>query len=353
MSGYQQIEASRPSAFGTAGDDLLRLADQTGDTSDSFATAVKQVTSGGWEGDSRDAAAAADRLTQQLRELIGELRSASPPLSQLARTGEQGRAQLVQVSGEATAAGFEVVPTGMVVLGPAQVAAIGAAGPGAPAMAEELQLQAIMFTEDLWSIMVWVSEADIAAGEQLMALCMAHGGTGRLALSGHLEEHIFDGAWNNAGTRPVGYHHRPGGSDAGNPHGFNVVPGTVGPADVNSVYRADFSGTSAAGVTATKRSSYYADGWSEDDVRQTVAGAFYSRHPVYEWTPPTTANPGGRFVEVPGMWEGQYQGMTLRGYLLSPGQPGYRGRDVGNAELQDLATAFLVRVGDSPYGRRS
>jgi hypothetical protein len=50
MPGYQQIEASQPSAFGTAGDDLLRLSDQTGGISDSFSTAVKQVTSGGWEG---------------------------------------------------------------------------------------------------------------------------------------------------------------------------------------------------------------------------------------------------------------------------------------------------------------
>jgi hypothetical protein len=129
----------------------------------------------------------------------------------------------MQVTGEATAAGFQVLPTGMVMLGPTQLTAIGAAGPGAPAMAEELQLQAIRFTEDLWSIMLWISQADVAAGEQLMALCVAHGGAGRLPLS----------------------------SD-----------------------------------------------------------------------------------------------------LLSPGQPGYRGRDVGNAELDDLTTAFPVRVGDASYGRR-
>ena len=53
------------------------------------------------------------------------------------------------------------------------------------------------------------------------------------------------------------------------------------------------------------------------------------------------------------MWEGQYQGMTVRGYLLNPGQAGYRGRDVGTAELDDVATAFPVRVGDAPYGRRN
>ena len=140
------------------------------------------------------------------------VRSASHPLTALGRSGEQGRLQLLQISGEATALGFEVLPTGMVILGPGQLAAIAGAGPGAPAMAEELQLQAIMFTEDLWAIMLWVSEADVAAGEQLMALCAAHGGPGLLPLSDHLDEHIFDGAWNNAGTRPVGYHHRPGGS---------------------------------------------------------------------------------------------------------------------------------------------
>jgi hypothetical protein len=186
-----------------------------------------------------------------------------------------------------------------------------------------------------------------------MALCAAHGGPGLLPLSDHLDEHIFDGAWNNAGTRPVGYHHRPGGSDAGNPNGFAVVPGTASAPDANSVYRADFSGTNPAGVTATKRSSYFPDGWSEDDARRATAGAFHSRHPVYTWTPPTPTNPTGQLAEVPGMWEGQYQGMTVRGYLLNPGQAGYRGRDVGTAELDDVATAFPVRVGDAPYGRRN
>src|SRR5215831_10667003 len=102
MPGYQQIETSRPSAFGVAAQDLVRLADAAGGVADSFTKAVDQVTSGGWQGESRDAAeAAAERTVQPLQDLIGELRSASHPLADLGRSGEQGRLQLLQVSGEA------------------------------------------------------------------------------------------------------------------------------------------------------------------------------------------------------------------------------------------------------------
>src|SRR5205814_3059374 len=130
MPGYQQIETSRPSAFGIAGQDLVRLADAAGEVEGTFTKAVQEVTSGGWQGDSRDAAeAAAERTIQPLRDLVGELRSASHPLTALGRSGEQGRLQLLQISGEATALGFEVLPTGMVILGPGQLAAIAGAGP--------------------------------------------------------------------------------------------------------------------------------------------------------------------------------------------------------------------------------
>src|SRR5262245_34191588 len=117
MPGYQQIETSRPNAFGIAGQDLLRLADQAGGIETTFTKTVDQVTSGTWKGDSRDAAAgAAERTVQPLRELTGELTTASRPLADVGRTGEQGRAQLVSISGEATTAGFVVTPSGMVVL---------------------------------------------------------------------------------------------------------------------------------------------------------------------------------------------------------------------------------------------
>jgi hypothetical protein len=354
MPGYQQIENSQPSAFGVAAQDLTRLVSQARQVEESFTRAVREATSDGWVGDSRDAAVdAAERTMRPLREVLQEITAVTHPMADLGRTGEQGRAQLTQLSGEARALGFNVLPTGMVVLGPAQLNAIAAAGPAGPALAEELQLQAILFTEEIWGVMLWVSEADVRAGEQLMQLSARHGGPMLLPLTNHLTEHVFDGGWNSAGNRPVGYHHRPGGSDAGNPHGFGVVPGTVGAPDSNGVYRAEFSGVNATGVTVNKRSSFFPDSWSEDDVRQAIAGAFHARHPVYEWVPPTPANPAGRLEEVPGMWEGHYQGMTIRGYLLSPGQPGYRSRNVGDAELDDVATAFPIRIGDAPYGRRN
>lgn len=354
MPGYQQIVGGEPGQFMTAGQQMGGLGDHTGQVRGRHREIVEpRLSAASWHGASRDAAkGAADRIGAHLDGLVRALESVAPPLANVGRTGEVGKENMVALTDEARALLYEVLPVGMVVLSQAQLDLIAAAGPGAPELAAEYQLQAIMFTEDLWSMMTWVSTADVAAAERLMALSAEYGGPGVLPLSPHLGTHVFAGEWNNAGTRPVGYHYRPGGSDAGNPHGFSVVPGTQSGPDVNGVYKARFAGTNAAGTTVQKNSSYFPDSWSDEDVRRAIAGAFHSRHPVYEWRPPTTANPAGRLEAAEGMWEGSYNGMTIRGYMLSPGQPGYRGLGVGDGELPDVATAFPVRVGDAAYGQK-
>lgn len=354
MPGYQQIETSQPAAFSAAAQQFQLLADGTVAASEQFDSAVQpRLRSDVWHGDSRDAAAdAAKRTGDPLGELSQQVRSAAYPIADVARAGEAGQEQLLALSGEATAAGYAVEPTGMVLLGPAQLSEIAAAGPAAPGIAETYQLGAIGFTEDIWAVMTWVSGADVAAGERLMALCAQHGGPALLPLSPVADEHILYGEWNNAGTRPVGYHSRPGGTDAGNPHGFTLLPGTSTTPDGQGLYAARFEGLSPTGTLVQKRSTYFPDTWSHDDARRAVAGAFHARHPVYEWVPPTPANPAGRFREVPGMWEGEYQGVQLRGYLLNSGEPGYRGRTIADAELEDVKTGFPVRLGDFSYGQR-
>lgn len=326
MPTYIQLMSGNPAAYGAAGQSLTGLAGAVDGAGHSFRAQTDQATAPGtWSGPARDAA---DQSAQQVRRSVDHLgdqvRQAGRALDNSARTIGQARTQLQTFTGQIQAQGWLILPTGVVMLGPPQQAQVSAAGPAAPAVLAQLQTMAMTMTSQIFAIVAQASAADVAGAEWLLQVSAALGGPGVLPLSPDLAEHVFHG--HRRPTTITGYHVRPGGVDASH-HGFTIDPSTIEGPDSNGLYRARVHGTDLMGNPTTKpaKSTFFPDGWTEDDINQAIRGAFYNRRPVQAPNAPTGFHDS--------RWQGEYRGITFRGYL----RPGV---DWATAGPDDIATAY-------------
>jgi hypothetical protein len=134
--------------------------------------------------------------------------------------------------------------------------------------------------------------------------------------------HVFDGNRNPDGSRyPYsGYHHRPDGVDR-SPLGLRVTEILTGP-NADGVYEAFFSGPLAEGHSQDKKSSFFPDSWSRDEVKRAILAAFHTR-----------THPDKR---EPRKWEGTYRGVRIKGYV-APRHP-----TPHVARIYDVVTAYPI-----------
>lgn len=111
-------------------------------------------------------------------------------------------------------------------------------------------------------------------------------------------EHVFEGQINRRG-KPVGFHSRPGGTDPGGARVRRIVekPNGLG------VYIADVEIRSGSGRWLGKRSTFYPDGMSRDEVVAAILHAWEERRDLG----------GGKFQGPSG------EGFTIEGYTLDGG----------------------------------
>lgn len=111
-------------------------------------------------------------------------------------------------------------------------------------------------------------------------------------------EHIFEGQINRRG-KPVGFHSRPGGTD---PEGARVVRILEEPNGLG-VYVAQVEIRNGSGRWLEKRSTFYPDGMSRDEVVAAILHAWEERRDLG----------GGKFQGPSG------EGFTIEGYTLEDG----------------------------------
>ena len=111
-------------------------------------------------------------------------------------------------------------------------------------------------------------------------------------------EHVFEGEINRRG-KPVGFHSRPGGTD---PDGARVVRIVEKPNRLG-VYIADVEIRSGSGRWMRKRSTFYPDSMSRDEVIAAIRNAWEERRDL-----------GGDKFQGP-----SGKGFTIEGYTLDDG----------------------------------
>lgn len=111
-------------------------------------------------------------------------------------------------------------------------------------------------------------------------------------------EHVFEGEINRRG-KPVGFHSRPGGT---NPDGARVVRIVEKPNKLG-VYIADVEIRSGSGRWLRKRSTFYPDSMSRDEVLAAIRNAWEERRDL-----------GGDKFQGP-----SGTGFTIEGYTLDDG----------------------------------
>jgi len=111
-------------------------------------------------------------------------------------------------------------------------------------------------------------------------------------------EHIFQGEINRRG-RPVGYHSRPGGED---PRDARVTRVTAGP-NRAGVYETTVEIRTPAGEWLSKRSTFFPDHMSHEEVLDAILHAYHNR----------TSLESNRFTGPSG------RSFEIRGYLLPNG----------------------------------
>ena len=123
-------------------------------------------------------------------------------------------------------------------------------------------------------------------------------------LSPRLAQHLFDGHVKRRtcglGYRYLGYHHRHGGVDDGPMRVLEIVAGP----DVNGAYRATVAGPLTDGGAEAKRSTFFPDAWTRDEVLRAIRHAFGNRR--------FGADIGSA---DPRKWRGAYRGMLIEGYV--------------------------------------
>jgi hypothetical protein len=141
-------------------------------------------------------------------------------------------------------------------------------------------------------------------------------------LTPDLQLHLFDGHRNPTGSRHPysGYHHRPGGLDL-SPLGLRVTEILTGP-NASGVYEALFTGPLAAGCAQNKKSSFFPDSWSRDEVKRAILAAFHTRTHTDK--------------REPRQWEGSYRGVRIKGYV-APKHPAPHA-----ARIYDVVTAYPI-----------
>lgn len=148
-------------------------------------------------------------------------------------------------------------------------------------------------------------------------------------LSPRLAQHLFDGHVKRRtcglGYRYLGYHHRHGGVDDGPMRVLEIVAGP----DVNGAYRAMVAGPLTDGGAEAKRSTFFPDAWTRDEVLRAIRHAFGNR----------------RFgAEIgsadPRKWRGAYRGMLIEGYV----EHRFTGPavDAASARPYHISTAYPV-----------
>lgn len=329
MPTYIQLTTSNPAAFGSAGQALEAAATRVEAIAKRFRSQTDAVTQPGtWSGEASDAAdRAAQRIHDSLDRLCDQTRQAGRALQQAERELSAEKALLDQLSAQIRAQGWVILPNGVVTLGQPQYAQAAAAGPAQPAVLASLQAMAMALTGQIFSILTRASLADVAAAEWLLQVCAMLGGSATLPLNPHVREHLFDG--HRRPNKITGYHVRPGGVD-GSANNFWLDPATVTGPDANGLYSGRVHGLDLNGNPKTKFSTFFPDSWTEADIEQAVRGAFYSRRPVQRYNPAT-----GMHEFHDSLWEGEYRGIRIQGYLKP-------GTDWATAGPDDIATAFPV-----------
>jgi hypothetical protein len=147
-------------------------------------------------------------------------------------------------------------------------------------------------------------------------------------LSPRLKQHIFEGHYSVRKNRNLGYHHRQGGIDSG---ALRVVR-IVGRPDRNGVYRAEVAGPRTGDAAPVKRSSFFPDAWSRDDVLRAIRHAFVHR----DHFDPARLRWRGRYADVivEGVVERSIipptdETRTARLYHIVTAYPIYRGKEAG------------------------
>lgn len=111
-------------------------------------------------------------------------------------------------------------------------------------------------------------------------------------------EHVFEGQINRRG-KPVGFHSRPGGAD---PEGARVVRVVEKPNRLG-VYIAEVEIRNGSGRWLGKRSTFYPDSMSRDEILAAILNAWEERRDLG----------GGKFQGPSGT------GFTIEGYTLDDG----------------------------------
>lgn len=148
-------------------------------------------------------------------------------------------------------------------------------------------------------------------------------------LSPRLRQHIFDGHLKKRkrgpGYRDLGYHHREAGVDRGPMRVLDIF----GEPDANGVYRAFVAGPWTEGGSELKRSTFFPDAWTRDEVLRAIRHAFVNRTYFDRRDP-----------EKRHKWRGTYRGVTIEGYVER--QVTEPGVDARSARLYHIVAAYPV-----------
>lgn len=161
--------ASMPESYATAGAALGAMAQQFEATGRSV-DEISQQLGTSWTGSARDAyGRTAQSTSRTLATAAQALRQAASVSSEGAQSLQACVTELRGYVEMATGSGFLVLPTGTVMVGPAQYAEAASAGPGAPAVLASYEAVAAEFTMVITTSVEMATVTDTETAAQLRA----------------------------------------------------------------------------------------------------------------------------------------------------------------------------------------